>query len=946
MRRLAWALLAPLTLAARGATAQDAGLADGGTERAAQMAGLVDEAFQHLARARNADGLAALQKGDLPTALARFKEAHELNPEDPEATNNLAFLHFRLGNVEDAERWYRETLKKDPQRSIAHVNLADLLSTPTADPGRLQEAAGLLVRARELRGNDAKLILRQARIAARLGQVDAAQAFYRAITEKRPPLSGGGLGGGSPDDAELSLEIGDFHRDFGKFDEALTWYRRHPEAAAERIRALEVEREARRWGLMRMAADVPPQARTLAARGRVALSQGRVVEAESLLTEALRLAPRFTAARLDLAEAQETNGRLAEAERQLLLGLALDHGDAELHLRLARLYRPTPEHPGVPFRAAESLILVAQALQLEPDRADLDWEAALSAQATGDLALALRHTRRFLERAPPEAPQRPEAVVLRESLESAMGPDRVETVPEPKAPSPFAAAINRARGYLGRGEPDAALAELARVEGADEQAEVLMLRARILHAAGRLDEAAEAVDRAADVAPEEERARLLTELGRLRAEQGRSAEARPHLLAGEAAGLPEATLSLARLDLNRIEDDGLWSFDALNRLSDVRARLERLAAARDDGGRLPPGALEALTARADALTETLVLAAAGVIVALLAGLLAWAVHRFGGANLATLLAKHPETGPEVQRILSAIRHEVLKHNTLMLSGLIDALGRGEPAEEKATFCRRSLLGEPGAPGAADRLHDYADQLRQLGRAHGMRLNLEHRDPAISALRRGFRLLKSTEGQLRRVGALSPRRVRALLKRLEQAAHLLNVEGYEAVRALLDRLRVLRVDATLLTAIFERARREPALAHVPLAPPDIHAPKEASQAVAAPRGALEDILVNLMRNAIQSTVRHGPTGPVHIGVRLDEEVDDITGLAFAVFSVLDRSPQVLTREMLRGRYIEAGLGLTADLVSRYEGTLDVASAEAPYTKAVTVKLPQVALEPEA
>ena len=119
-------------------------------------------------------------------------------------------------------------------------------------------------------------------------------------------------------------------------------------------------------------------------------------------------------------------------------------------------------------------------------------------------------------------------------------------------------------------------------------------------------------------------------------------------------------------------------------------------------------------------------------------------------------------------------------------------------------------------------------------------------------------------------------------------------------------------------------------------------------MAAPRGALEDILVNLIRNAIQSTVRHGPAGPdvpVRIAVSLDEEVEEITGLAYAVFSVLDCSPQVLTREMLRGRYIEAGLGLTADLVSRYDGTLDVVPAEAPYTKAVTVKLPQVPLEPE-
>ena len=59
----------------------------------------------------------------------------------------------------------------------------------------------------------------------------------------------------------------------------------------------------------------------------------------------------------------------------------------------------------------------------------------------------------------------------------------------------------------------------------------------------------------------------------------------------------------------------------------------------------------------------------------------------------------------------------------------------------------------------------------------------------------------------------------------------------------------------------------------------------------------------------------------------------------MFLIEDRSPQVLTAEMVRGRYIEEGLGLTADLVSRYEGTLDVVPGENGWAKAVAVKLPR-------
>jgi hypothetical protein len=48
-------------------------------------------------------------------------------------------------------------------------------------------------------------------------------------------------------------------------------------------------------------------------------------------------------------------------------------------------------------------------------------------------------------------------------------------------------------------------------------------------------------------------------------------------------------------------------------------------------------------------------------------------------------------------------------------------------------------------------------------------------------------------------------------------------------------------------------------------------------------------------------------------------------------------------MLRGRYIEEGLGLTADLVSRYDGTLDVVGGDRGWSKAVLLKLPVVEMD---
>ena len=167
-----------------------------------------------------------------------------------------------------------------------------------------------------------------------------------------------------------------------------------------------------------------------------------------------------------------------------------------------------------------------------------------------------------------------------------------------------------------------------------------------------------------------------------------------------------------------------------------------------------------------------------------------------------------------------------------------------------------------------------------------------------------------------------------------------MEGYEAVRALLDRLRLLRVDAGVLETIYTRTRREPAFGGAAFAPFSLEGAEHLPCAVAMPRRAFEDVVGNLVRNAIQTSVRQAPGQPVHIGFAVDTDVDFITGLEWLALRIRDRSPHELTVEMLRGRYIEEGLGLTADLVSRYDGALDVVEDAAPWTKAVVVRLPRV------
>ena len=325
----------------------------------------------------------------------------------------------------------------------------------------------------------------------------------------------------------------------------------------------------------------------------------------------------------------------------------------------------------------------------------------------------------------------------------------------------------------------------------------------------------------------------------------------------------------------------------------------------------------------------------------------WALVRTrGGADLRHLAARHPEVVPELQNILAAIRHEVLKHNTMMLQGLIEALKQGKPAGDKASALRSSLLDDEGGQGAAEaRLEHYLRELGQLGRAHDVRLNLRHRDPALSAITAGFALLRRCSGDLRHVDELTRPRRALLLRRLIKAADLLNARGYTALNALLTDLRSLRIDEALLRAIYRQTIGEPAFAGADIAPVVLDSHIDLPVAVVVTRRALEDILTNLLRNAVQACLGDGDPMVV-VGLGVDAEVDPITGFEFILLAVRDRSGRALTTEMLREGRVEHGLGLVADLVGRHGGTVGVTKGPPGWSKSVSVRLPRVQPEVDA
>lgn len=299
----------------------------------------------------------------------------------------------------------------------------------------------------------------------------------------------------------------------------------------------------------------------------------------------------------------------------------------------------------------------------------------------------------------------------------------------------------------------------------------------------------------------------------------------------------------------------------------------------------------------------------------------WWWRRRQGRSVAELLQADPSVWREVAGIASALRHEVLKHHTSVLPAIADAL---EVGEDGPALWMAERIGASDGPVARGRR--YLSSLGELGRRSGIRLDLARRDPVFGPLLDGLDRLAALERPLARGAARVVPELRAVAERL-------NEQAYPALGALVQRICVLRVDIDMLRQAWRAVLGEPAFREIAPHEPVFELPERPIR-VRIWRDDLHLVLVNLLRNALEASDGRGP-----IGLRLVIEEDPVTFLERVAIRVLDQAPRTVSTAMIRGRYIDRGLGLTVDVISRNAGSIHVED-EPGWTKAIVVRLPMV------
>jgi tetratricopeptide (TPR) repeat protein len=672
---------------------------------------------------------------------------------------------------------------------------------------------------------------------------------------------------------------------------------------------------------------VPPeQAERALQSARQEFARGNIISAKLEFERVVQLNPGYARGHKELGRLYARDrSSLPQAVASLKKAVLLDPSDYEAHELLGMVY--LRDYPSEVEQARHEL---SQALALRPERADLHLHLGRLLLTT-DREKAREHFQSFLLMVGEDHPNRQEAKDRLTSLErlpqeSALPQLSGGEWQDSEMPAELRRVLARA-AILGwrDGQWQEVEAELsaARITYPGQPA-VLNALAGALPRPERIDEVLELWRESLKL--EEKQVEIHEQLGRY---ADREAERLSHLRRAAELGSSWARFALS---------ERLWQALSWWEASDELDAYLRNSTPYD----LHLESAHALRERMDAFFMQLYLAigVVGAIVLALPG--AWFWFNWRGTDLSSLLWRSPKSYPDVAHVLSLIRHEVLKHNTAFLADVGQALIDDEPAagQRAGLLCHR-LFGLPGRNvvevrsqvrlAIYDHFLSYIQDLEKIARGAGLRLNLRHKDPVFRAMIAAFARIAKTAGDLRRVELLSPRKRERVGRILIENAPALGRPALEAVGTMLARICVTRVDALSLADLATRISAEDEFAAADVAFPTISGEGATIRIFITD---FETIVANVLRNSLASSLKYGEP-PYRVAIEMQTEVDEITGLETLALRIKDCSTEPLTSEMLRGRYIERGMGITADLLARYDGSIAV-EREVGWNKAVVLR----------
>ncbi|HET6583966.1 MAG TPA: tetratricopeptide repeat protein [Nannocystaceae bacterium] len=904
------------------------------------------EFHEHLVRAENA---ASRERYD--EAVREYSAALRLQPGDPEAL--LGRAHARK---------HRTAADRCPTRAISDLRLLE-----TYDPrGKWPEQRGVLMEwmaqcgsshaadrlalAKELAAEEPGTAFRPADI-----RVTVARLLVEGAGDDDPLVDVGALRSAALEELERYVEecrsskqkpsaVGlrlqaDIYAENDEIEKAVAAYQallqQHPgsEHAAgvpKLLDELEVKLELRKLDKTQ---GFKPSDEAQAAynRGQQALRDDDDARATAEFQAAIQISPWFTRAHYALGVTYAKIGRFAEAVESLERVTQMERSDYQAHMTLGLIYKKE-------FAGAEddrAIKHLAAALRLRPDLHRLHMLLG-ELYARTDRQKAREHYERFIRAAEEDDPDVDRARRALEDLERQIRQTEPRTISPPaeeslrSLPEDLQRLINEA--YLrGTEYQDVEYAEkilLDALERYPTEPVVLNQLARIVYAQDRLGDARNYWERSLGL--EENQVEVHEQLGLLLRRQ-LPGEAIPHLKRAADLGSVTARYVLAEL---------LWE---QAQPLDASAELDRYLA--------DAGDYDLHYDRAEALREEIdrrflqFYLVGGLVISICIAFPAVRIHRrYRGKSLRQLLERAPKSFPEVARILSLIRHEILKHNTAFLSDVGRALEvDAQDAEHRAAVLAQRMCGEQPVPtrpprgreihvpGIYGRFLGYIEELEKVGRAHRVTLNLQRKDPIFGPMIEAMSQLAARAAELRNIQWLRPGRKLELAKVLLRSGETLGRQAFERLSGLIRELCIVGVDPKLVQTTYEQVVGEAQFVGRPLAPLEI-------TGLGAPvrifRTDLEDILTNVIRNSLRSSLSYARP-PVGLGIDLVTEIDEITGLGTLVVRIKDRSPEQLSNEMLRGRYVERGMGITVDLLSRYDGSIAV-EPEPGWSKAVVLR----------